>query len=146
LQPVDAVPQGLMLALRELAECTQGVYRVDCRFECRSPILIHRHSAANHLYRIAQEAVNNAMKHGKPTRVRIRLAATPRSIILGIRDNGVGIRRRRKPSRGMGLHVMQHRADALSGSLLVQRLPEGGTEVVCTVNRQDLLPEENNLK
>ena len=135
-----------MLALRELAECTQGVYRVDCRFECRSPILIHRHSAANHLYRIAQEAVNNAMKHGKPTRVRIRLAATPRSIILGIRDNGVGIRRRRKPSRGMGLHVMQHRADALSGSLLVQRLPEGGTEVVCTVNRQDLLPEENNLK
>ena len=76
LQPVDAVPQGLMLALRELAERTRGVYRVDCRFECRSPVLIHRHSAANHLYRIAQEAVNNAMKHGKPTRVRIKLAAT----------------------------------------------------------------------
>ena len=146
LQPVDAAPQGLMLALRELAERTREVYRVDCRFECRSPVLIHRHSAANHLYRIAQEAVNNAMKHGKPTRIRIRLAGTPRRIILGVRDNGVGIRQRRKPGRGMGLHVMQYRADAINGSLLVRRHPQGGTDVVCTVRRQALLPQENDIK
>jgi signal transduction histidine kinase len=146
LQPVDAEPQGLMLALRELAERTRGVYRVDCQFECRSPVLIHLHSAANHLYRIAQEAVNNAVKHGKPTRIRIQLKATPARIILGVRDNGVGIRRRTKPGRGMGLHVMQYRADALGGSLLVQRHPEGGTDVVCTVPRQALLPQEEHLK
>ena len=146
LQPVDAVPQGLMLALRELAERTRGVYRVDCRFQCRSPVLIHRHSAANHLYRIAQEAVNNAMKHGKPTRVRILLEATAQRVILAVRDNGVGIRRRRKSARGMGLHVMQHRAEAISGSLLVRRLSEGGTEVVCSVSRHALLPQVSNLK
>ena len=146
LQPVAPVPQGLMLALRDLAERTRGVYRVDCQFECPSPVLIHRHSAANHLYRIAQEAVNNAMKHGKPTRVRIKLAATAQKIILGIRDNGVGIPRRARTGRGMGLHVMQHRADAISGSLVVQRHPEGGTDVVCTVRRQALLPQEDNLK
>jgi signal transduction histidine kinase len=119
---------------------------VDCQFECRSPVLIHRHTAANHLYRIAQEAVNNAIKHGKPTRIRIKLTGTPQRIILGVRDNGVGISRRTKLGRGMGLHVMQHRADAISGSLLVQRLPDGGTEVVCTVSRQALLPQEDKLK
>jgi two-component system CheB/CheR fusion protein len=146
LQPVDAEPQGLMLALRELAERIRGVYRVDCRFECRSPVLIHQHISANHLYRIAQEAVNNAMKHGKPTRVRIQLKATPARIILGVRDNGVGIRRRAKPGRGMGLHVMQYRADAVGGSLLVQRHPEGGTDVVCTIPRQALLPQEDDIK
>jgi two-component system, LuxR family, sensor kinase FixL len=146
LQPVDPVPQGLMRALRELAERTRGIYQVDCRFECRPPVLIHRHTAANHLYRIAQEAVNNAMKHAKPTRLRLQLKATPARIILGVRDNGVGIRRHRQSGRGMGLHVMQHRADAIGGSLLVQRLPQGGTEVVCTVSRQALLPQENNLK
>ncbi len=146
LQPVKSVPEGLMTALRELAERTRGLYRIDCRFDCRAPLLIQRHSAANHLYRIAQEAVNNAMKHGKPTHVRIKLAATRQRIVLGVRDNGVGIRRQTKPGRGMGLHVMQYRADAISGSLIVQRHSQGGTEVVCTVNRKALLPQEDNLK
>jgi signal transduction histidine kinase len=146
LQPVKSVPEGLMTALRELAERTRGFYRVDCRFDCRAPVLIHRQSAANHLYRIAQEAVNNAMKHGQPTRVRIKLAATRQRIILGVRDNGVGIRCKMGGDGGMGLHVMQYRAGALSGSLAVQKLPHGGTEVVCSVTRQALLPEEDNSK
>jgi two-component system CheB/CheR fusion protein len=143
LQPVKAVPEGLMLALRELAGRTRRVYRVDCRFTCRKPVPIHRQSAATHLYRIAQEAVNNAIKHGKSTRIRIMLAATPQQIILGIRDNGGGIRDRAKRSQGMGLHVMQYRADAIGGSLVVQNLPERGTEAVCTVTRQALLPAGN---
>jgi two-component system, LuxR family, sensor kinase FixL len=146
LQPVKSVPEGLMTALGELAERTRGLYRIDCRFDCRAPVLIHRQSAANHLYRIAQEAVNNASKHGKSKRVRIKLAATRQRIILSIRDNGLGIRRKMGHHRGMGLHVMQYRADALSGSLAVQKHPRGGTEVVCTVTRQALLPEEDNCK
>ena len=143
LQPVQSVPEGLMTALRKLAERTREVYQVDCRFECRAPVLIQRQSAANHLYRIAQEAVNNAMKHGKPTRIRIKLAATAQRVVLGVRDNGVGIRQQTRPGRGMGLHVMQYRADAISGSLVVQKHPQGGTEVVCTVKREALLPSGN---
>jgi two-component system CheB/CheR fusion protein len=146
LQPVNAVPEGLMLTLRELATRTGKLYRVDCRLECQARVLIHRHSAATHLYRIAQEAVNNAMKHGKPTRIRIQLKATRQQIILGVRDNGVGIRRRTGSSRGMGLHIMQYRADAIGGSLAIRRHPRGGTEVVCTVPRQALLPGENEIK
>jgi two-component system sensor kinase FixL len=146
LQPVKPVPQGLMLALRELAERTRSMYRVDCRLECRAPVLIHRHTAANHLYRIAQEAVNNAMKHGKPTRIRLKLAATRQRLLLGVWDNGVGIRARKHPGRGMGLHVMQYRADAIRGSLIVQKHPHGGTEVACTVKRQALLPSDQEIK
>jgi PAS domain S-box-containing protein len=139
LQPVAPVPEGLMTSLRELAERTTDLYRVDCQFECSAPILIREHSAATHLYRIAQEALNNAMRHGRPTRVRIRLGVARDKVILGVRDNGVGIRRRVPEARGIGFHIMQHRADALSGSLVVQKIPGGGTEVVCTANRQTLI-------
>lgn len=146
LQPVNNLPEGLMAALRELAGRTRELYRVDCRLQCRVPVLIHRHAAANHLYRIAQEAVSNAMKHGKPSRVRIKLAASPQRIILGVSDNGVGIRQYRGSAHGMGLHVMQYRADAIGGSLVIQRQEKGGTEVVCTVARQALASQEDNQK
>jgi signal transduction histidine kinase len=109
-------------------------------------VLIHRHSAATHLYRIAQEAVNNAMKHAKPTRVRIKLAAAAQRIVLSVQDNGTGIRHRKQPAPGVGLHIMQYRADAIRGTLTVQKLPERGTEVVCTVKREALLPEEENIQ
>jgi len=141
LQPVNAIPEGLMVALRELAERTRELYRVRCEFVCRKPALIHRHSAANHLYRIAQEGVNNAMRHGKPKRVQIRLEATPRQVVLGVRDDGVGLRRRAARSAGMGLRVMQHRADAVGGALVVRRHPRGGTEIICSVTRQALLEQ-----
>ncbi len=146
LQPVNPVPEGLMAALRELSERARTLYHVDSRFRCPAPVLIHRHSAANHLYRIAQEAVNNSMKHGKPTRLRVKLTATPKRIVLGIRDDGRGIGRRSARSQGMGLQVMQYRAETIGGSLAVQRHPQGGTEVVCTIARRALLPQEENLK
>ncbi len=141
LQPVNAVPEGLMVALRELAERTRELYRVRCDFVCHKAALIHRHSAANHLYRIAQEAVNNAMRHGKPKRIQIRLTATPQQVVLGVRDDGVGMRRRAGRPTGMGLRVMQYRAEAVGGSLAVRRHPRGGTEVVCHVTRQALLEQ-----
>jgi PAS domain S-box-containing protein len=143
LQPVSPVPEGLMQTLKELARNTRELFQVDCRFECRSPVLIHRHSAASHLYRIAQEAVNNALKHAKPTRIRIQLAATPQRIVLGIRNNGKGIRRQSSRSTGLGLHIMQNRASAIGGFLEVRRLLEGGTEVVCTVSCQDQFPSND---
>lgn len=133
-----------MVALRELADRTRQMYSVDCRVQYRTPVLIHRHVAANHLYRIAQEAVNNAMKHGKPTRIRISLVSDPQKIVLGIRDNGSGIRNGDRGGRGMGLHIMQYRADAINASLLVQRNPQGGTGVFCTMMCSELRSEEES--
>lgn len=143
LQPVPPVPEGLMLTLRELADRTRDLYGVECRFECRKPVLVRQHSTATHLYRMAQEAVSNALKHGHPTRIRVRLAPRSEGILLGVRDNGVGIRRRHRSARGMGLHILQYRAEAIRGTLVVRRRPEGGTEVVCIVASQELSPPED---
>lgn len=142
LQPVSPVPEGLETTLREFARATRELFRVDCRFVCRRPVLVHQHGAATHLFRIAQEAVNNAIKHGHSSRIRILLTVTRRGLVLGIRDNGDGIRRRRPSANGMGLHIMQYRADAIRGSLVIRRRTGGGTEVVCTVADRSLLREE----
>ncbi|MCU0770138.1 MAG: PAS domain S-box protein [Verrucomicrobia bacterium] len=133
LQPVPPVPEGLMKALHELALRIRKVYGLSCRFLCPQPVLIEDPAVATHLFRIAQEAVNNAVRHARCKRIRIRLKATPERLLLGIQDDG-HVRfpaLNRRP--GMGLHVMQFRASAVNGSLVVQRRAGGGTEVVCTV-------------
>ena len=122
-----------MAALREFAARIRGTYRIDCRFQCRNPVLVENTLAANHLFRIAQEAVNNALKHARPTRIRVVLAAANGKIVLGIRDNGTGIRLPTGHATGAGLRIMQHRADSIDSSLVVQKRPGCGTEVVCTV-------------
>ena len=134
LSPVGLEADGLMAALRELAARTQKVFRVQCHFYCEPPVLVPDHSVAIHLYRIAQEAVGNAVKHGTASSINIRLAAADNGLRLGVTDNGIGIPRRIPPQRGLGLRIMQYRAGVIGGTLLVQREPMGGTSVVCTVN------------
>jgi PAS domain S-box-containing protein len=133
LQPVPPVPEGLMSALREQAMRVRKVYGVRCRFLCPSPVFVSDPTVATHLFRIAQEAVTNAVKHSRCRSVLIRLKATPERLLLGVQDDGHG----RIPSvgrrSGMGLHVMQFRASTINGSLVVQRRTKGGTEVICTV-------------
>lgn len=138
LQPVSPLPDGLMLTLKELARRSRDMFNVDCRFVCPAPVLIRRHNVASHLYRIAQEAVNNAVKHGEASRIRIRLDATPQRLTLSIRNNGRQFRPPSEKKAGIGLHVMQHRAEAVGGSLRLQRPRGGGLEIVCLVPRPGL--------
>ncbi len=133
LSPVGLDADGLMAALGVLAARTQKVFRIQCRFRCDPPVLIPDHSMAVHLYRIAQEAVGNAVKHGKASAIEVRLAAADNGLRLGVSDNGIGIPRRPPPQRGLGLRIMQYRAGVIGGSLVVQREVAGGTSVVCTV-------------
>ena len=88
---------------------------------------------ATHLFRIAQEAVSNAIKHAKCKRISIQLKAANGRILLGVRDDGNGRIPQGGSREGIGLRVMQFRATAVEGSLAVQRIPKGGTEVVCTL-------------
>lgn len=143
LQPVSPLPEGLMETLKDLGRRTREMFRVDCRFVCPVPVFIRNHGIASHLYRIAQEAVNNAMKHGKPTRVRIHLAATSDQIVLSIRNNGRDFERPPRKKAGLGVQIMRHRAEAIRGSLLLHRPRGGGMEVICTVPRHLLNAEEN---
>lgn len=130
LHPVDLEARGLMWALEGLAESVAAVYGVACFCQGRQA-LVHDHVVATHLYRIAQEATNNAIKHGQAKSIFIRLAGGGDSLVLSIRDDGVGMPRRAGKQDGMGLHLMEYRARAIGGSLEIKRARPRGVLVTC---------------
>ena len=146
LSPVRLEAQGLADALRELAAGTRKVYHCDCRFRCHPPVLVPNHTVAIHLYRIAQEAVSNALRHGQARRIDLRLAAQAQSVTLTVSDNGVGLPRKLPRRTGMGLRIMHYRAEVMGGALKVEPHPRRGTRVVCTVPEGLLVPEERTTK
>ena len=85
------------------------------------------------LYRIAQEGINNAVKHGKPRRIEIGLATEPTHVRLRIKDDGCGFRIDTARRGGIGLRIMQYRAHVIGGVLTIQSRPNRGTEVQCLV-------------
>ncbi len=90
LLPVVAEARGLMSALDRWAGEVSDLFHVACRFECRQPVLIHDGTLADHLFHLAQEAVNNAIKHGRPANIRIGLVSTNGRGTLKIQDDGLG--------------------------------------------------------
>jgi PAS domain S-box-containing protein len=131
LLPVVSDAQGLMSALQHWAGEVEDLFAVSCRFQCLTPVLIHDDTVATHLYYIAREAVNNAIKHGHARQIVIRLAVLHHQGALTIQDNGYGIGSIAPGTKGMGLHLMNYRARMVGGSLEVQRIPTGGTMVTC---------------
>jgi PAS domain S-box-containing protein len=133
LSPVVLESEGLMSALQELADYTERMFRVSCQFHCPAPVLIHNHATATHLYRIAQEAVSNAIRHGKAKRIVISLERAAEPITLEVRDDGVGLPLDLSKAKGMGLRIMQYRATMIGGLLTVQNALETGTRVICSI-------------
>jgi PAS domain S-box-containing protein len=131
LLPVVSDAQGLMSALQQWAGEVEDLFAVSCRFQCFTPVLIHDDTVATHLYYVAREAVNNAIKHGRAQQIVIRLAADHQQGALAIQDDGCGIGIVVPGNKGMGLHLMNYRARMIAGSLEVQRIPTGGTMVTC---------------
>jgi signal transduction histidine kinase len=131
LHPVLSEPNGLMMALQQLAGEVEDVFHVSCQFHSDGDILIHDENTATHLYRIGQEAVNNAVKHAKPEHIRIVLALRNSGGSLSVSDNGRGLPLQLKGQSGMGLHIMNYRATMIGGSLDIQRRAGGGTVVTC---------------
>lgn len=136
LSPVVLESEGLMSALQEMAASTEQITRIHCRFQCDPPVLIEDHAVATHLFRIAQEAVSNAVKHGKAKEVLIHLQASEGKIVLVIKDRGAGLPKVLPSKRGMGLRIMEYRAAMVGGSLVVQREAEGGTSVTCSIQQK----------
>lgn len=133
LSPVVLESAGLMSALQELAASTEQMFRVTTTFHCAHAVLMHNHTVATHLYRIAQEAVSNAIKHGKASRVEIGFEKQNNIVTLRITDNGAGIPEVLPATRGMGMSIMQYRAGVIGGVLRFERRAEGGTTVTCSV-------------
>ena len=131
LLPVVSDAQGLMSALQQWAGEVEDLFAVSCRFQCLTPVLIHDDTVATHLYYIAREAVNNAIKHGHARQIIIRLAVLHHQGALTIQDDGYGIGSIAPGTKGMGLQLMNYRARMVGGSLEVQRISTGGTMVTC---------------
>jgi signal transduction histidine kinase len=133
LIPVVSGADGLMASLQRLTGEVQDSFSVSCRFVCDVPVLLDDVVAGTHLFHIAQEAVSNAIKHGRATRIVVALSALGDSGRLAIKDNGVGIPSMPTRTSGMGLHIMGYRASMIGGSLEVMREPNGtGTIVKCS--------------
>jgi signal transduction histidine kinase len=131
LDPIEVEAHGLVPALKRLASGIEAQFGVTCSFSIspRFPPLDKR--AALHLYRIAQEAFNNAIKHAKATQLWIDLCLLDSKLILTIQDNGPGLSDQ-MPGTGMGLHIMRYRSEDLGGRIQISNAPTG-TAIVCIV-------------
>jgi PAS domain S-box-containing protein len=131
VSPVAHTEEGLMQALELLARETARLFDIRCRFDCPRPVAVHNHSAATHLYRITQEAVQNAIRHGRASEVDIQLETADGLARLTIADNGSGIDRKPEDQGGMGIRIMHHRAAMIGGTVTIHPRRGGGTEVIC---------------
>jgi PAS domain S-box-containing protein len=132
LSPVELEANGFISALHELAAHVHELFHIECRLECSEPVLIRNNVLATHLYRIVQEAINNAIKHGRARQVLISLKPAGHQFALIVKDDGLGFSNETKKHGGMGMHIMKYRAGVLDASLEVRSGSGGtGTTVVC---------------
>jgi PAS domain S-box-containing protein len=132
LSPVALDSNGLMAALQELAENSGKLFQISCEFRFDGRVAVDNDAVATHLYRIAQEAVTNAVKHGRAKKVVIRLAESEDKCILTITDDGLGLPETPAKNQGTGLQIMKYRAATIGASLKVCRAGGRGTCVSCS--------------
>jgi PAS domain S-box-containing protein len=133
LMPVEAMPEGLMAALSTLAQQSQAVSGIACRFECPRPVHVEDAILALHLFRIAQEAVHNAVRHAGATQIVLSLRRDAHRMEISVADNGRGVGELPAEHPGTGLAGMRQRATLLGGGCSVQPRDGGGTLVTCWV-------------
>lgn len=137
LLPDDVDPEGLRVALEDLAAHTGELSDVTCTFECVGAVDVPDATTATHLLRVAQEAVNNSLRHGQARQIHLSLRGENDSLVLQIRDDGVGIPARldEKKGGGVGQRIMRNRAAVIGGALTIGRAEGSGTQVTCVLPR-----------
>ena len=133
---------GLISALAELADKTAQRTGIVCEFQFEeAPLPRLPTAASSQLFRIAQEAVANAIKHAHASRIVIEVEADEAHLDLNVYDNGIGFSGERNNDGGLGLGMMQHGAELIGAKLSFRPTPLGGTTVSCALT-QDLNTEE----
>jgi PAS domain S-box-containing protein len=132
LSPVELTAANFEAKIKEFAAGVQEIFGISCACECGSRVHVFDAAAAMHLYRIAQEAVNNAVKHGKARNIMIQLAEQAGKSMLIVQDDGRGLPKDSEKHNGMGLRIMSYRASAIGGTLRIRAKGDSGTVVVCT--------------
>jgi len=131
LLPVDPEMGGLCAVLDELAGSVEHVHHVSCSFHSQCDVSSLDTAAAAHMYRIAQEAVNNAIKHAKPENIDITLRREGEALVLTVANDGLSPSEPLDKTKGLGLRIMAYRASVLGGSVRVSARAAGGTVVLC---------------
>jgi two-component system CheB/CheR fusion protein len=146
LVPVPVEAKGLFTALKDLAIDTSEKSGIPVEFTSAERLEVPNHTTATHLYRIAQEAVNNALVHAGPEHIELSLHKDGAGLRLSIEDDGAGIRLPLEEGKGMGLLIMQYRAEQIGGLLRIRRRERSGTVVTCTLisNRWKELPNDRS--
>lgn len=130
LLPVDVDGEGLMTALEELVEHCDQMHEPECLFRCRERVSVENNDTATHMYRIAQEALQNATKHGRPKTIVVQFSKEKGAVVLSIRDDGIGLPPR-QTLRGTGLRIMQYRANLIGAQLKIDSQPGKGVAITC---------------
>jgi len=133
LHPMGIQSEGLSDGLEELAASIMRGFAVHCQIECSGTVSPGTAEANMHLYRIAQEAISNAIRHGHAKNITLRLAGEDDRIVFSIIDDGTGLPPDAEKKGGMGLNIMKYRAGMIGATLQFHRLPKTGTEVMCVV-------------
>jgi PAS domain S-box-containing protein len=143
LVPVEIDADGLVAALEQLASQTEHRCRVRCRCHCSEPAPVGDTATATQLFRIIQEAINNAVKHARAKQITVEVRTDAGQITFQVRDDGVGLPAEPEQTAGMGLRIMHHRAGVIGATLNVRPADGGGTLVTCVLPRGDAEEHEN---
>lgn len=131
LSPVPEFKGGLATALKSLAQGINGSAGIKCSLKTSRPANIENQTLALQLYRIAQEAVNNAVKHAKAGNIAVELTTRGGLINLKISDDGKGITPSKLAHGGTGMHIMRYRADIIGATLTIKSEKGKGTTILC---------------
>jgi signal transduction histidine kinase len=146
LHPVEMHAEGLTDGLRELAANISRTFSIACRLECSRTVSLATAEANMHLYRIAQEAISNAIRHGQAKNITLDLEDNGSEITLVITDDGVGLSTDAWTKTGMGLHIMRYRAGMIGAELQVKWLPARGTRVTCVLPETGRVSSEAHVE
>ena len=135
--PVELEENGLIQALRELSATVEKLFSITCVIECDDKPIVRNRAAENHLFRLAQEAINNSVKHGKAKRVTVNLTRTEDRTCLSIADDGVGFGNEGPKVGGLGLRIMNYRAQKIGATLEIAPGSNGGTVVTCAFSNNN---------
>ncbi|MFA6187198.1 MAG: PAS domain S-box protein [Phycisphaerae bacterium] len=137
LYPVDIQTGGLVSALKTLALDAQEALGVTCRFKCGKSVSVKNLVEAKQIYHIVQEAITNAVRHGKANNININLRLTKRGNVLLIENDGLDFPKLSPNRKGFGLKIMEYRTDLIGGSLDIRKGDKGGTIVTVRFQTED---------
>lgn len=145
LTPTQLFHEGLATALNELSHNTSMLPGVTCSYVSDGLVDVWERDTKMHMYRIAQEATNNALKHADASEIQISLDLKGDCIILQVEDNGKGFDPKIRTGKSLGLNSMEYRARTIKGSFEIKSVPGSGTIVRCTIRENQVRQELTHI-